>query len=171
MGGGASRVAFQEIPLLRRGSSGRRRVSRRFSRNSSPSEGWLWEATRLASLFKKFSSLGGTALGGGASRVASQEIPLLRRGGSGRRRVSRRFSRNSSPSEGCPVGAGWFETPSHSNHPVSPSVCRSSWEKGLLECAAALFKNFLVFFELLVTLRRSILWGRGLSVSETKIFD
>ncbi|MBP3693034.1 MAG: hypothetical protein J6J31_01180, partial [Thermoguttaceae bacterium] len=50
---------------------------------------WLWEAARLASLFKKFLSIGGAALGGGASRVAFQESPLLRRGGSGRRRVSR----------------------------------------------------------------------------------
>ena len=100
LGGGASRVAFQEIPLPQRGGSGRRRVSRRFSRNSSPSEGRLWEAARLASLLKKFLSFGGAALGGGASRVAFQEIPLLRRDGSGRRRVSRRFSRNSSPSEG-----------------------------------------------------------------------
>jgi len=100
LGGDAFRVAFQEIPLHRRGSSGRRRVSRRFSRNSSPSERWLWEGTRLASLFKKFLSFGGAALGGDASRVAFQEIPLPRRGGSGRGRVSRRFSRNSSPSEG-----------------------------------------------------------------------
>jgi len=118
LGGGASRVASQEIPLPRRGGSGRRRVSRRFSRNSSPSEGWLWEATRLASLFKKFLSFGGAALGDGASRVAFQEIPLPRRGGSGRRRVSRHFSRNSSPSE------GWL------------------WEAARL---ASLFKKFLSF--------------------------
>jgi len=100
LGGGASRVASQEILLPRRGGFGRRRVSRRFSRNSSPSEGQLWEAARLASLLKKFPTHGGAALGGGAARVASQEILLPRRGSSGRRRVSRRFSRNSPPSEG-----------------------------------------------------------------------
>jgi len=29
------------------------------------------------------------------------------------------FFKNSPPLEGCPAGVGWFETPSHSNHPVS----------------------------------------------------
>ena len=94
LGGGASRVAFQEIPLLRRGSSGRRRVSRRFSRNSPPTEGRLWEAVRLASLLKKFSSLGGAALGGGASRVAFQEIPHLRRAADRRADAKRQLPAN-----------------------------------------------------------------------------
>ncbi|MBP3694404.1 MAG: hypothetical protein J6J31_08240, partial [Thermoguttaceae bacterium] len=35
--------------------------------------GRLWEAARLASLFKKSPSIGGAALGGGASRVAFPE--------------------------------------------------------------------------------------------------
>ncbi len=67
------------IPLLWRGGSGRRRVSRRFSRNSLPLEGRLWEAARLASLLRNSSPSEGRLWE--AARLAS----LLR---------------NSSPSEG-----------------------------------------------------------------------
>ncbi|MBQ4143307.1 MAG: hypothetical protein IJD43_07535, partial [Thermoguttaceae bacterium] len=71
---------YSALAHVRRTSKGEGRSSDAH-KNSPPLEGRLWEAARLASLLKKFPSSGGAALGGGASRVASQEIPLPRRGG------------------------------------------------------------------------------------------
>jgi len=101
----------------------------------------------------------------GVQEKRSSKIPLLWRGApiwsaairersdlcrfffgdTARQRIRRELARgsgkaifkNSPPLEGCPVGAGWFETPSHSNHPVllrSPPLRRRAiWSAAIRE--------------------------------------